>query len=132
MACAGKNTVALHRHRSVLQGAIFAFAGSASVFRHSHHIPPVEHKQRKRVFTYVRMQESGLSPVLEAEAAPLTVLAPTNKGLAIEQLGDVEEVCALVSADEFLQQQLPESVPGHSTLHPGTCCCLRNYMLSCR
>lgn len=39
------------------------------------------------------MQESGLAPLLEEEASPLTVLAPTNKGLAIEQLGNFQEVC---------------------------------------
>lgn len=31
-------------------------------------------------------------PVLEEEEQPLTVLAPTNQGVAIELLGDVEEV----------------------------------------
>jgi len=54
------------------------------------------------------MQESGLSPVLEGEAVPLTVLAPTNKGLAIEQLDDFEAVCIPAPTDEYSQLHIPQ------------------------
>ena len=38
------------------------------------------------------MQESGVDAALRNPFARLTVLAPTNAGLAIEQLGDLREV----------------------------------------
>ena len=44
------------------------------------------------------LQESGLAPVLEDPSAALTVLAPANAGLAIEQLGDLQEVCHVPSS----------------------------------
>lgn len=46
----------------------------------------------------VLLQESGLAPVLEDPSAALTVLAPANAGLAIEQLGDLQEVCHVPSS----------------------------------
>ena len=38
------------------------------------------------------MQESGTRDILDDSNAPLTVLAPTNAGLAIEELGDLQDV----------------------------------------
>lgn len=40
------------------------------------------------------VQDSGLASALGDDQAELTLLAPTDTGLAIEQLVDVEGVCA--------------------------------------
>ena len=37
-------------------------------------------------------ETKGLTPILSSDTADLTVLAPTNKGLAIEQLGDAADI----------------------------------------
>ena len=47
------------------------------------------HAETERMFY---SQESGRQSILDDASAQLTVLAPTNAGLAIEQLGDLQDV----------------------------------------
>lgn len=63
------------------------------------------------------LQDSGLAPVLENPNAPLTVLAPTNQGTALEQLGPFEDV-------RFLSEPVPERHPPASSL----CACHLAYL----
>ena len=71
---------------------IYAACCHAVLPPRDHALPAMLHGGQAETERMFYSQESGRQSILDDASAQLTVLAPTNAGLAIEQLGDLQEV----------------------------------------